>query len=767
MMKILKKTLPILFVLFFFLVLIKIPYSLSLYIKDGKGPDPTGCERTNLNIQIVPSQIDSGLKNVLLNLSVNSPLKNATTLNINLSSVFSFVENSNGTSENATFTFYSSENILSWKNTTVLGFLNSSGWFSFNVSTSEISNSTSYTITVNINNVDDTCYYDETSVSLIASIWSKSNKFYVTPRGTVNFFPLQNLYLFDSSIFLGNITFYLKSLSTLNLSIKNTSYVFKPLYAQDELYSSDCFQNSNLFLVKINDTYSNETQIKGSANLTIISKDTCPPGLYSVNFTIFETTNESESLVLPFKLNIPISDKNLIEDDKATVKGKIASGRHEFVLLLPSSNYSFISWYFYSTNSSDKILFYDFSNNIRGYGVSGSRGYIDVGNSKKFLIKIFSTDHQLHKISFDISLIPLNVTENGVPLDKINFTVLKEDENLTKEISLENYGNKAYEFNVSARLFKKLTFSSSASTTFNFFVHPSVVEMYARLEWNDKGNYSMKLINPNELIVNSSYMASENDYNWMELYFDNPESGLWKVDVDKFDGGSYNLSVLLVLNESEFIHLHNSSFILNGFESGNVSITLKIPESSPSGLIEGEVKFDMNASHFILPLEVYANTTEFVVNNDYENIEAYAEDNIGFNRTGENNITLILNISNIGTLPFSISLVNFSSRLNNTLNSSWFVRVSNVSIQRAQVDVGNYSLVNVTLYVLTNETLNKEGKYVGDLWLNFSSEEGNELVKSILVLNLSSLLKLRIISIDPNIVSTSENLIIEVVPKYL
>ncbi|OYT41379.1 MAG: hypothetical protein B6U78_03025 [Candidatus Aenigmarchaeota archaeon ex4484_224] len=90
----------------------------------------------SLALTISPTSTDSGLLNQTINITIDPVKGNATEVKISLPEGLTFVEWTNNTNQTNTQFTYSSSTLI-WKNLTIYGFLNSSGWFSFNVNISK------------------------------------------------------------------------------------------------------------------------------------------------------------------------------------------------------------------------------------------------------------------------------------------------------------------------------------------------------------------------------------------------------------------------------------------------------------------------------------------------------------------------------------------------------------------------------------------------------------------------------------------------------
>ena len=700
---------------------------------------------------MTPDIYDSGLPNVILNFSLETS-KNVSVLNISLPEGVILVNNSNKTSENDTiFVFYETENKVSWKNSTIQGFLNSSAWFSINVTLPIKHKKTKLRFNTSLELVNGTKVggYDE--LELHPTYWSTSRKFYVTPQK--GDFPIRN---FNETNFY-NVTFYLKTLIPSNNFTVESSGVVYPKDSQEKFYS---FSNSMKFDVYINGNQSNISITNSTSIIELVPDFTYPPGLYESFVTVYLSENKSENISFPIEFQIPISHKNLIKNGKAKLYTEFF-GNVTYFLEIPV-NITFVSL-FINSSKDDSVFVYE-GNALKTYFLKD--GFYSVGSNPSIL-RIYSSDQDLHNASLEFSFLPFNISSDSKLVNLINFSYIFPGIPSTRSLKIQNLGNLSYHFQISSEIFKELKFNNLVSNkSVYFFVNPWIKKIDVTLETSSNGNFSLKLISPNNSTVNSTstFVLNNTPIKVEKISYENPESGLWKLNITNLNEENANVTIKLYVNSS-LLNFSSSVFDIGSFDSKELNLTLETPIQFFSGEYKGNVKFLLNASYFVLPIYFFSNGTEFVINNEYEKPEIYAEDNIGFNRTDLNNITLTLNITNIGAMPINLSSY-YSPFLNNTDFNTSFVRIANVTIVNESLQPQKSTLAYIYLYVLTNETKNKEGIYSGNAIFNATSNSFSSTISVKIKVNLSSRLNTRL-KVGSNYIKPSEKFTIYVIPKYL
>lgn len=715
---------------------------------DGKF---TGTRLTPFTVSLSPSAYDSGLFNVTLNFSLETS-ENVSVFNISLPQEIVFINNSNMTSEeNTVFVFYGAENTVSWINSSTQGFLSSTGWFTINVNLPIKHQITSLRFNVTVEYLNGTQNYGNDTLTLLPTYWSTSRKFYVTPPG--GDFPIKN---FNENNYY-NVTFYLKTIVPFtNFTVESSSIIY-PRSSQEKFYS---FNNSIRFDIFINGTSTNSSTTNSTSLIEIIPHLTYPPGLYESSITIYSTQNKSENLTFPIEFQIPISTQNLIKNRRAILKTEFSSNASYFLEVPVNTTFVYLSL---NSSKEESVFVYE-GNVLKTYFLKD--GFYPVEDNISTL-QIYSGSQDLHNVSLEISLLPFNISERSELVKTINFSYVLPGHSAIRNLKIENLGNLSYHFQLSSEIFRELKFDNlAANKSISFYVNPWIRKIDAILETASKENFSLLLVSPDNSTANSTstFVLNNTPIRVEEISFEDPESGLWRLNVINLNGESANVTLRLYVNSS-LLNFSSPVFDIGSFESKGLNLTLELPTQFFSGEYKGYVRFLLNASYFELPIYFFSNGSDFVINNKYENPEIYAEDNIGFNRTGTNNITLILNITNVGDVPINLSFYYFPF-LNNTAFNTSFMRITNVTIDNESLQPQESTLAYVYVYVYTNETRNKEGIYSGNVIFNASSNYSFSTISVNVKINLSSKLDVNL-EAHPTYVKPSRKFTVDVKPFYL
>ncbi len=712
-----------------------------------------------------PNSTDAGLQNVTINITLDSVIGNATAVNITLPSVFTFVDDSNQTSENAKFNNFDT-NLIGWENKTTCGFLNSTGWFSFkvNVNKNVLGN---FSIIINITNTTS----DKTSEVLYIFVhntsWSQpKEEFYIKPTAITLTLPS---FSFSINISLNQTVNYdvIISIDNSTISSAETEDYGTSLYS-GYIGCKDPAGYYRLVLVKNNTHYNTTFLVTPGTpiNISFVSSEKCPPGRYKGKIKIYNKTNTVESLNLSFTLDIPLKNTNQINVNTLTgsFKGTFPANSSEYhEYLFKTSSSETIENATYVTLNIDNnfgIFLFDENNSFLNSNFFETKPSYKLSKDKFWKIRVFSNFSSPISKTYNANIYfsTLNSSKELIDFGSVNFSQSK-----SQTVTIKNEGNVSLYATLSTEMWREEKKSSTAPNNFTFYISPKTTKIKLLLEWNDSNRYKLRLFDKDgNLVAESSDQSS-----WFELVgagkkefliysssIGSNRDGKWKVEVTNLTNSgsfSYTLTLFEYINPSDWISTNYTAktFKPIGTQDSEttVNITLTIPNYAIGYHYKGYLIFQTNNSaKFKLPFEFNLTSGGLVFDNNFDYGEKIYEENIGFNRT----ITLNVTIKNIGNTNVSISISNLTGLMNNT-NSSLSDKFVRYKILQYPSSLNSSESKNLTVNITINttETENYRGIYEKDLTLNITEQGDTTRTYTVtLKLNLTSRLIVNVFNFE-------------------
>lgn len=534
--------------------------------------------------------------------------------------------------------------------------------------------------------------------SFVFALTTQNNHFEVAPS---------NIRLNWTNYYSSDIYLYFNR-SDLIVEVLNST-PFKPVYSQQNSLTK-CQYNSQGYRILVLDknTSSYNATINGynqNDNVTISLIDSdhfdCNPGRYASNITFFDKNNQSEYINLNVYIDIPISLGNNLQ-----FNGNIIGGYHSFYFnssLIENSTNILIN----ITPSQDIEMFLLDEDNI-------------LANSNDILIsKILPSKIYELRLSGNQSYLGnLVFTGLNASVDKINFDILNVTQEKDTNILLENTLDfSETNVNENIELYHLDKFSGSTQNNFTFIIPENVQSIKAILEWDSNANYSLILYDYNDIVKTQSYNRQKNFKNANltskeYLYFNNPSSGVWKIEVKNLSASnSYNLTIYQQV--PSYITTNFSTINLNKNQKTEINVSIKVPEIAWNGKYEGIIKYNSSRGGVIsIPIEFNVTTGVLLVNNSLNFNKLDVIENYGKNATVE----ILLPVNNTGiynlslVLTSSLNLYNLNNSINITIPSNVFLTAKS----------SKYISINFSY----NDSIPK-GTYVGWIYLNTTGEEKN------------------------------------------
>ncbi len=499
--------------------------------------------------------------------------------------------------------------------------------------------------------------------------------------------------------------------------------------------------------------------------LSLVAPEECLPGRYSANlFTIRNRTFAEDNVSLSLFVDIPISFKNDVNSQMRL------TGNGRFSGSLPAYAPTYHSYYFNTTevgnstgvvvnvtwtNSSHDldVFLFDASGNLKAKSINktGTKEELVLtyanftsGNAM-WEVRIYSNVSASSAYTGTVVFSGLNATTNitqvnqsfnlvaPAPMNATNVTQVTF--NITNEANLT-----ANSMNETKVLYHVTRFGSNGTSNFTFLVPGSdiVNRIRVSVNWTGDTNYSFRLYKPANVTVHmqtfgdykNANISGANQEEWNET--DDIVRGFWRVEVRNTTNASvpmnsYNVSIFLYVNSSEWIKSNYTSFSWNrstGFGVINntnrtIQINFTVPNTTLNGTYEGYVKYESGTQGAIqIPILWRVNTGILVVNETVNSSAITIKENIGANITRTMDITFNNNGSYLLPLDFRNSsnlLLVLSS--DNTKNVSFNYTVSNATFAQS----GIFEVANFTFYINRTHSVDTQGIYEGFVFFNTSN----------------------------------------------
>ncbi|MEM5777351.1 MAG: hypothetical protein QXJ06_02785 [Candidatus Aenigmatarchaeota archaeon] len=535
-----------------------------------------------------------------------------------------------------------------------------------------------------------------TMFTFVFALTTPNNHFEVVP--SIANLNLTNNYSSDVYIYFNK--------SDLVVEVLNST-PFKPIYSQQNILTKCQYTNQGykILVLNKNESIYNAT-IEGynkNDNVTIAFLDLnhldCSPGRYASNITFIDKNNQSEYVNLSVYIDIPISLENNLQ-----FNGNIEDKCHSFYF-----NSSLIE------NSTNVIINVTPSQDIELFLLEGNSLLANSNNiiiSKILPLKIY----EIRLCGKQNYLGNLVYSGLNASVDKIDFGTLNVSHEKETTIFIENTADFTEpNINENIELYHLEKFYDSSQNNFTFIIPENVLFVKAVLEWDGNSNYSLTLYDSDDIVKAQSYNRQKNFKNANVtskeyIYFNNPSSGLWKIEVKNLSAPvAYNLTIYQQV--PSYILSNFSSINLNKNQKTGINISIKVPETAWNGKYEGTIKYNSTRGGAVLiPIEFNVTTGVLLVNNSLNFNTLNIIENYGKNATVE----VQLPVNNTGIYDLSLALTS-SLKLYNSNNSINITHPNNILLTAKS---SKYVSINFTF----NDSAPK-GTYIGWIYLNTTGEE--------------------------------------------
>jgi hypothetical protein len=389
------------------------------------------------------------------------------------------------------------------------------------------------------------------------------------------------------------------------------------------------------------------------------------------------------------------------------------------------------------TNKSKNIDFFLFDesgnhiDDVYDYQLETGKGLVYnqlLPYNKVWEIRIYSNLTSPENYTLSIYLSTLNSSINLIPFGSINVS----DQRNFINITLKNEGSLVFENVTQEKLFivhLNLTSSSGEKEFVHFLPYSTLTGIFVK--WQDKNsNYTLNIYGPNGeryTSINKHIAAKVSNATLEEsVIISQPSIGRWKIVVknNTLAAGDYNLTIASLLNASDWIKSNFTAQTFNSTSKINSTKEMHINFTVPNyaranfywGVIEYHGKYPGETiKRPVLSIKFYVNVTtpELVVNNTFISSKINIEDNIGFNRTGENVIRLSIPINNTGNLDLTFDSNSSSNFLN---HSTYYMPIT--FIHPTTIPASGSGILNINITIDTTKTGNNVGIYKGWIYLN-------------------------------------------------
>ncbi|MGC8812147.1 MAG: hypothetical protein ACP5O8_00990 [Candidatus Aenigmatarchaeota archaeon] len=573
---------------------------------------------------------------------------------------------------------------------------------------------------------------------------------------------------------------FTENVSIVNEKNYNISVIFNNSSAVEFIYGP---LNSSIFLVVINSTgdYSNESFVLNNSQvnftLTAYCNETCFPGKYKSNFTIYNSTNTTENSTVEVEVDWPIFvDEN---------------GTGIFIGVFPYNSTTYHSFYFNTSNFTNStgvtITLITLINASEEFGteVNGTN-YLDVflldegGNlkAKSFISQTLCDNEcfEIKTLSYRslpgnkiwemrianstksvvyagiLTFTTLNITNESQTVNEIDFGGLNSTQNYKSTIiGLKNEGQRPLEIFsrpdfITFYYFKK--FGGNGTKNFYVLIPGGEIVNYTEISlvWNGNSNYSLSVYDPlgnlkgesSNKSISAKVCGVERE-EFLRITQENLIPGYWRIAVTNTtpSDDNYNLTVFLYLNSRDWVSTNFSQTILNYTNTTFVNVSLRLGKAALDGEYGGVISYlhdGYGLSWVQVPIHAFVNTSMLVVNGTFNSSLIKLTENTGFNTTKTLNITVENPGSYNLTLSSSSSLVLGSSTKNISLSFK----------APSSIPPNSSGWLNITLEINTLNTSDTPGLYEGWVYLNSSEAQPYQAFNLTLQVNLTNELKVEI-----------------------
>jgi len=721
-----------------------------------------------------PTYITSTIRTLNISVSNTDAAHNITKVVVSLHSSFTFIEgsntasalNTNFTNETNDISPYSGKiQNLTWRNTSVGGFINASGteYFIFKTylpSTASIYNLTVYTYNITSSTINST------NITLTISGLSSTKSNFSFHKTGVAFNWTNSTITVEANVNLTRL--YVDNLYT-NIS---SVYFTQSEYPADSYLGTTnrekCFDvtdNFGLEFAAENTSageagFLNRTGLMNETNTRAfkLSLDNvfCPPGLYKGTFALRNLSDPTKDRIhVPATIHVPISASNTFTEDNNTAyfKGSNTSQTTQSFYFLTNITQNVTAATINITGPS--VNFDLFLVNISGKLLEKS---ISTGSSSEEVFRFLpsTTDRweirlvniinsftgYLYFTTLNITNTTLantsirNLTFGSSPLDPnetntTEFRLVNED-----TIPVSNVKQKMKIYN-----FQEFQ-NSNTSKRFELFVPNYTTKLKVRLEWNNdsgvvtdwdlflRDNTGRDVANSTNKteIANSTELVRE-EFIIHTGTFNTSYEGIWNITV--LNQGAtivnktlnfYNVTTYIYFNETLWINTSfntSTDFNLTGTSNSSYNITAKamVPRNEIlNGTYSGLITYYNNSGWKLkLPFFFQLKAGHLFVNKNLSTTTVEEKENTGNNRT------VFMNITFNNTGGFDIYFANSTSNyaLFLTTNTSKNINFTIDGIPSNPISAGTGGLMNITITADTRKVMNTPGIYRG--WILFNT----------------------------------------------
>jgi hypothetical protein len=693
---------------------------------------------TNFDSSVSPSVTDAGLVNQTFNFTINNTAAtNITKLNITLPSGFSFIGSSNGTTATGA-SFDSTTSVLMWSNTTVEGFVNSTGYFWFNLS---IPKNVGGNFDFNVSTLDTSGGFNSTNVTMAVNptAWSSPmGEFYVKPPSVyVNW-----TYNYTNSI---TITVNETVSYWFNATVDNSTTLY---FNYTTNQSCDAFSCSYLFVNNASGGYAttSESITGGSTSILTLIARNLPnlwAGRYWASIRVYNTSNATENANVTVFLDYPIQVDSI-------------SGTGMFNGTLPANAPAYQSFYFNTSNYTGVVVNLTSSQDVDVF-------LFDNSSTQKLMAKSINKTANAESLAYSFlpsvwgmweirvygnytspidydgnifftTLNATNASNNAQQFSSIDFGAMNVSSTAQRNITLKNEGNLTLtNVQESKDIYYVKRSGGSAAGNFTFLVPDSSIasKVKAVLNWTGAANYSLSLFKPDgTLAANSTnkYVfanvsgAEHEEYNETT----NITAGYWRVEVENnsVSTSPYNVTLFVYLaNSSEWFA---SKYSTSGFTFNRTGLTdstyivqidFTVPNASLDGIYEGYLQYlDQNSAKIKIPITINVTTPVLVVNQTVNSSTIRINENINANLMKVLNIT----VNNTGTYNLTSIVMTNSAALN--YSSSNYIAFTSIQYP-SSLSAGDSTAINITMDLNTTTTSDQTGLYKGWIFFNTNGSQ--------------------------------------------
>jgi len=628
---------------------------------------------------------------------------------------------------------------------------------------------------------------------------------------TLAWFNVTNLTYFNwttSNITIGAIN------DSIQVFVDNKTTFLAPNYSQvsDDIASAYadvweqlCFPqwvqgnnnyNLSFFAQNASGVYTNTTGNLSAGNTTniILSIHTvCPPGKYYGYFRVYRSNNTEDNATVYATVDIPITADNTLNSTyyNASFRGTIAinDSYHSFYFNATelTENVTYLTIVLTGLSDDVDIFLFDNSGSLQGKSIEKStseESIMDISlptSSAMWEIRVYgnvSSDYRGYLYYSNLNI--TNTTYSNETISSLDFGDLNPNTTYpttSKNYTLKNEDDRVLpDVNEYSEIYHVDTWTlKNTSRDFTDFLVPNFTQkIKVKINWTDEDgknitDWNLYLTDPSGTLINSStskFINSNKTNATREefIVYNGPftdKEGFWNISVRNVTNSTipmsyYDLTAYIWFNLSSWISTnyqanHDFNSTANN-ATYNVSLNLTIPEREVlDGKYEGYLKYN-NTGGWItrLPISFNVSVGTLIINASFRNNTIRLTDNIGFNRTGSNALTLNITYNNTGSYPIYYTNTSSNSTLTKDSNSNISFSVDWPS---SKIPAFSGGVINISFDVNVNLTGNDAGIYKGWIFFNTTNTTLNsssypyETFNLSLEVNLTNLLDVRVLEI--------------------